>query len=132
MSHLQQYTKIIKMLTLQTYFSEILSKLKRTQSQKTSNLTFLTASLHMTSCCLYAKVVLNISRNFKMFVFLDPVICKNTFYKQEPSYTVYLCSIICHLYEPPRLYCYIGILQAINYLYDLTKNFINEYFRNSK
>jgi len=28
MSHLQQYTKIIQMPTLQTYFSEILSKLK--------------------------------------------------------------------------------------------------------
>jgi hypothetical protein len=38
MSYLQQYTKIIKMLTLKTYFSYIWSKLKRTRSQITSNL----------------------------------------------------------------------------------------------
>ena len=36
MSYLQQYTHIIKMLTLKTYFSWIWSKLKRTRSQITS------------------------------------------------------------------------------------------------
>ena len=34
MSHLQQYTKIIKIPTLQTYFSLNLSKLKHTRNQK--------------------------------------------------------------------------------------------------
>jgi hypothetical protein len=38
MSHLQQYTKIIKMPTLHTYFSYILSKLKRTPRQRTPDL----------------------------------------------------------------------------------------------
>ena len=38
MSYVQQYTKIIKMPTLKTYFSEILSKLKPTRSQITSAL----------------------------------------------------------------------------------------------
>jgi len=38
MSYVQQYTKIIKMPTLKTYFSSILSKLKRTRSQITSDL----------------------------------------------------------------------------------------------
>jgi hypothetical protein len=38
MSYLQQYTKIIKMLTLKTYFSWIWSELKRTRSWITSNL----------------------------------------------------------------------------------------------
>ena len=36
--YLQQYTKIIKTPTLQTYFSYILSKLKRTWNQMTSDL----------------------------------------------------------------------------------------------
>ena len=36
--YLQQYTKIIKTPTLQTYFSYILSKLKRTRNQMTSDL----------------------------------------------------------------------------------------------
>ena len=36
--YLQQYTKIIKMPTLQTYFSYILLKLKRTRNQMTSDL----------------------------------------------------------------------------------------------
>jgi hypothetical protein len=36
--YLQQCTKIIKTPTLQTYFSYILSKLKRTQNQMTSDL----------------------------------------------------------------------------------------------
>ena len=38
MSYVQQCTKIIKMPTLKTYFSYILSKLKRTRSQITSDL----------------------------------------------------------------------------------------------
>ena len=38
MSYVQQFTNIIKMPTLKTYFSEILSKLKRTRSQITSDL----------------------------------------------------------------------------------------------
>ena len=38
MSYVQQYTKITKMPTLKTYFSQILSKLKRTRSQITSDL----------------------------------------------------------------------------------------------
>ena len=38
MSYLQQYTKIIKKLTLKFYFSSIVSNLKRTRSQITSNL----------------------------------------------------------------------------------------------
>ena len=37
MSHLQQYTKIIKIPTLQTYFSLKSIKLKRTRNQKTSD-----------------------------------------------------------------------------------------------
>ena len=37
MSHLQPYTKLIKMPTLQTYLSEILTKLKHTQNRKTSH-----------------------------------------------------------------------------------------------
>jgi hypothetical protein len=36
--YLQQYTQIIKTPTLQTYFSYILSKLKRTRNQMTSDL----------------------------------------------------------------------------------------------
>ena len=38
MSHLQQYTEIIKMPTLQTYFSQILSKLKHTPLQRMPDL----------------------------------------------------------------------------------------------
>jgi hypothetical protein len=38
MSHLQQYTKIIKMPTLQIYFSLILSKLKRKPQQRMPDL----------------------------------------------------------------------------------------------
>jgi hypothetical protein len=38
MSYVQQYTKIIKMSTLKTYFSSILSKLKHPRSQITSDL----------------------------------------------------------------------------------------------
>jgi len=66
MSHLQQYTKIIKIPTLQTYFSKILSKLKRTPCQKRLIFTFKTGSRHMTSCCLCAKVVSNISQIFNL------------------------------------------------------------------
>jgi hypothetical protein len=59
------------MPTLQTYFNEILSKLKRTRSQKRLIFTFLTGSPHMTLCCLCAAVVNNISRNFDLYAVPD-------------------------------------------------------------
>ena len=67
MSYLQQYTKLIKMLTLKTYFSLIKSQLKRTRSKITSNLyvsNWKSSYDVMTSCWLCVKVVNNISRIF--------------------------------------------------------------------
>ena len=64
MSYFQQYTKIIKKLTLKTYFSLIVSNLKRTRSQITSNLSVSNWKSSMTSCWSCPKVVNNISQIF--------------------------------------------------------------------
>ena len=70
MSYLQQYTKIIKKLTLKTYFSLIVSNLKRTRSQITSNLYVSNWKSSMTSCWLCSKVVNNISLIFFQFIII--------------------------------------------------------------
>ena len=67
MSYLQQYTKIIKKLTLKTYFSLIVSNLKCTRSQITSNFYVSNWKSSMTSCWLCSKVVNNISGFFSVY-----------------------------------------------------------------
>ena len=84
MSYLQQYTKIIKMSTLEIYFSKILSKLKHTRSQMMPDLYVFKLEVFIWCHVVNVPKSSTTFRGILICAIFKPGICKNTF----------LCSVL--------------------------------------